>query len=483
MDESMYKKFHNDMVAFGTHSSAAAESEVEAKNLTRWRSDGKPAEWIAERRGIWNQDDVRMLLDSLRGSQYWPMVPEKVVEALEYTWQREVVPLWEMPTVSHEPRSMKELGWLSRYRFRRSLARLTNTSAKSGSPRHVEQHQNQRREALSAVASFQVDEATAAITAALLADEEIAPRCKAIWASASIRVTGEMEARLASHTALFRKEGLRALQKRDLSRLPEKQAIRVRMMWLKNRCNELERRLLRSPHSRDPVDVLATYSRFCSMIDLMSLVAAIMHELQNKDPHLDYAERLFHLLSRVAGRQSALKQLMSVLTSNSLVSDFDGRLKVACKFLDHLGADAEAKTLLSKGKALIFDAFARNKSRKVEDFRTIVNTDRARAIEVMEQELITLREKKRKLGGDLMGHEECLLELIDDELLRAKDEKRYLKMLEERLKEAERYRAQRCKNEERERQIRDCHHEWEGNIKNWDDWDKCKKCGYSRPAS
>lgn len=52
-------------------------------NLRRWRGSGQPGRWIESRRGQWSQSDWLALVESLRGSDFWPLDPDAVRGVLD----------------------------------------------------------------------------------------------------------------------------------------------------------------------------------------------------------------------------------------------------------------------------------------------------------------------------------------------------------------------------------------------------------------
>ena len=52
-------------------------------NLRRWQESGWPRRWVEARRGRWQDEDWRALLDDLRRSPFWAMAPEAVGLVLE----------------------------------------------------------------------------------------------------------------------------------------------------------------------------------------------------------------------------------------------------------------------------------------------------------------------------------------------------------------------------------------------------------------
>jgi tRNA A-37 threonylcarbamoyl transferase component Bud32 len=54
-----------------------------AENLRRWKDSLEPRAWVVARRGRWNQDERRSLLETLQRSNYWPMDANAVDGVLE----------------------------------------------------------------------------------------------------------------------------------------------------------------------------------------------------------------------------------------------------------------------------------------------------------------------------------------------------------------------------------------------------------------
>jgi hypothetical protein len=52
-------------------------------NLRRWRESGAAAAWVREHQGQWNHADWLALLESLSLSEFWPLAPDQVGQALE----------------------------------------------------------------------------------------------------------------------------------------------------------------------------------------------------------------------------------------------------------------------------------------------------------------------------------------------------------------------------------------------------------------
>ena len=59
------------------------EQEDAQTNLRRWIGDGGPADWVQVRRGQWTDRDWEALIEELKGTEYWPLDPNKVGEELE----------------------------------------------------------------------------------------------------------------------------------------------------------------------------------------------------------------------------------------------------------------------------------------------------------------------------------------------------------------------------------------------------------------
>jgi hypothetical protein len=59
--------------------------EKETDNLRRWRDSGQPRQWVKSHQGSWNHDDWLALLDELKRSAFWPMLPDAVGSVLEET--------------------------------------------------------------------------------------------------------------------------------------------------------------------------------------------------------------------------------------------------------------------------------------------------------------------------------------------------------------------------------------------------------------
>jgi hypothetical protein len=55
----------------------------ERTNLRRWCESGWPARWVAARGGHWDHAAWLALLDELRQSEFWPMAPDAIGQALE----------------------------------------------------------------------------------------------------------------------------------------------------------------------------------------------------------------------------------------------------------------------------------------------------------------------------------------------------------------------------------------------------------------
>ena len=56
-------------------SEIATRQEPKHRNLQRWRTSDGPRSWVKAQNGKWNHEDWLKLLDSLKGSEFWPMEP------------------------------------------------------------------------------------------------------------------------------------------------------------------------------------------------------------------------------------------------------------------------------------------------------------------------------------------------------------------------------------------------------------------------
>jgi hypothetical protein len=69
---------------------ALEESRRLWRNLRRWEQSGLPRHWVDERCGEWGHDDWEALLASLRKSAFWPLDPASVgalLEEMKAEWQ------------------------------------------------------------------------------------------------------------------------------------------------------------------------------------------------------------------------------------------------------------------------------------------------------------------------------------------------------------------------------------------------------------
>lgn len=57
-------------------------------NLQRWKQSDGPRWWVQAHRGHWDHEDWLALLDTLEHSEYWPLNPNEVGQALEETKTR-----------------------------------------------------------------------------------------------------------------------------------------------------------------------------------------------------------------------------------------------------------------------------------------------------------------------------------------------------------------------------------------------------------
>jgi hypothetical protein len=58
-------------------------SSSEVDNLRRWRESGQARAWVQARAGRWTHADWLALLDELKRSPFWPMLPDAIGLALE----------------------------------------------------------------------------------------------------------------------------------------------------------------------------------------------------------------------------------------------------------------------------------------------------------------------------------------------------------------------------------------------------------------
>jgi hypothetical protein len=59
------------------------EVRAEWRNFRRWQQSGQPRRWLESHRGRWSSEDVGALLDTLKRSEFWPLDPRAVRQALE----------------------------------------------------------------------------------------------------------------------------------------------------------------------------------------------------------------------------------------------------------------------------------------------------------------------------------------------------------------------------------------------------------------
>jgi hypothetical protein len=62
---------------------ALEQSRRQWRNLRRWELSGQPRRWVDDRQGEWGHEDWLALLESLRQSPYWPLDPASVGAVLE----------------------------------------------------------------------------------------------------------------------------------------------------------------------------------------------------------------------------------------------------------------------------------------------------------------------------------------------------------------------------------------------------------------
>jgi hypothetical protein len=62
---------------------AEHRSILQTENLRRWRESGQAKAWVEAHNGQWNHEDWLSLLESLRRSVFWPMLPDEVGLVLE----------------------------------------------------------------------------------------------------------------------------------------------------------------------------------------------------------------------------------------------------------------------------------------------------------------------------------------------------------------------------------------------------------------
>jgi hypothetical protein len=58
------------------------QMQEEARNLRRWQLSGEPLRWIDAHQGRWNHADWLQLLQTLRASPFWPMLPTAIGDLL-----------------------------------------------------------------------------------------------------------------------------------------------------------------------------------------------------------------------------------------------------------------------------------------------------------------------------------------------------------------------------------------------------------------
>ncbi len=59
------------------------QNKAIGENVRRWRQSSQPWRWVEAHQGSWNHDDWLKLLAELRESEYWPMIPDEVGRVLE----------------------------------------------------------------------------------------------------------------------------------------------------------------------------------------------------------------------------------------------------------------------------------------------------------------------------------------------------------------------------------------------------------------
>jgi len=72
-------------------------------NLTRWKQSGQPRQWVQGHKGSWNHGDWLSLLETLKGSEFWPMMPNAVgavLEEFKREWHTRERPHQQMPLPS-----------------------------------------------------------------------------------------------------------------------------------------------------------------------------------------------------------------------------------------------------------------------------------------------------------------------------------------------------------------------------------------------
>jgi hypothetical protein len=60
-----------------------AREKRERENLRRWAASGRARQWVERHRGRWGQADWLALLEELRASEFWPVRPAALREALD----------------------------------------------------------------------------------------------------------------------------------------------------------------------------------------------------------------------------------------------------------------------------------------------------------------------------------------------------------------------------------------------------------------
>ena len=60
-----------------------ASAQKTVVNLGRWLQSGEPRRWVKEHSGAWGDGEWNILLNDLRASEFWPMVPNEIGAVLE----------------------------------------------------------------------------------------------------------------------------------------------------------------------------------------------------------------------------------------------------------------------------------------------------------------------------------------------------------------------------------------------------------------